>query len=183
MIPKDSRYCAILLVSAQFGQHKIITDYGRELAHKVAGSYTQLKMQLASRFGHEFVIKAGAFQAAVATANLTFNGRGHLMIDARLGTIAAKRQSADGLEVIQSAFVGSDCCLCVICGQKSAFMETIGVNRELSELRSCQALLVYFDQDWRLISTQVFAPEATTFQRDGWRRHVQAEQATKRLAA
>lgn len=182
MIPKNSRYCAILLASAPFGQHKVITEYGRELANKVAADYQDLKSELAHHFGKEFAVKAGAFQAAVATANLAFDGLGYLSTDARLGTVSPTRQPAS-LSLIHDAFLYSGCRLAVICGQKSAFMQMVGVLPELIELRSCQSLLVYLDQDGKLVGTQVFAPVATVVWRNGWRRRVNVAAIQKFLVA
>lgn len=182
MIPKNSRYCTILLASAQFGQHKVITNYGRELAQQVAADYNRLKTQLEGQFGERFLIRTGAFQAAVATANLAFDGRGHLTTDARLGTVAHTRQSANNA-MLRETFLDSDCRLAVVCGQKSAFVEIFGAKPELHELRSCQALIVFIDSDYHIISTQVLVPEATVFRRDGWRRRIPDLVARQRLAA
>lgn len=183
MIPKKAVYCGILMASAPYGEFKVITDYGRTMAQKVAGDYGGLKGELANRFGTEFAIKTGAYHAAVATANLTFDGRGHLMTDARLGTVAPKRQSTVGLTIINDAFLDSGCRLAVICGQKSAFIEMLGLTPELIELRSCQALIVFLDKDGKLINTQVFAPDNTAVRRQGWRRRVTVRHALERMAA
>lgn len=169
------------MASAPFGQHKMITDYGRQLALNVRGDYDRVKTELEHRFGGDFVIKTGAFHASVATANLVFHGRGHLTIDARLGTIAPSRQSADK-DMLYDVFMYSDCRLAVICGQKSAFMEMLGVSPELTALRSCQAMIVFLDHNGLIVGKQTIVPSTTVVRRTKWGRR-EADAVVQRLAA
>lgn len=180
MIPKNARYCAILMASAPFSQHKAITEYGRQLAVNVGGDYGRIKLQLEHRFGGDFAIKTGAFQAAVATANLTFNGLGHLTVDARLGTIATRKPAS--MALLHDTFFDSGYRLAVICGQKAAFMEMLGVIPELTELRSCQALIVFLDHDGLVVSKQMLVPSITVFRRIKWSRR-ESDAVVQLLAA
>ena len=182
-IPRDARRCAIFIPNAQFGQHKVITQSGRALATAVRADYAGLKSRLGHQFGHDFVIRVGAFQEAVATANLAFEGRGHLVFERRLCSTTDTGRGTDARLLLSETFLHSEYRLAVLCGQKSAFIGLLGQRQELITLKACQALVVFLDNDYQIVGMQVFVPSVTTFRRVGWKRRIKAGEVEERQAA